>query len=236
MHDTSILEKQNFNHIDQKDRREQLQEIIDDIYTLNVCGEDTLKVKRDIDCLNINSDVMLITEALAPSTGRISGVPYFHSNGRLGNTGRSLEKFLNGFGHTLYPYRANTVYSTEVVNSFPGYKEDKGGRSIRRPTNDEVVLSVRSGVLDREIDLVSPRIIFLMGNTAYKSFYKYFLKEEASNTLTSEIDKISISREFHAYYNIPVIPLQHSSGANPRFNSLFNNNELLGLINEILMR
>lgn len=229
-----MLEQGNFNQTDQKDRRDQLQEIVDEIYALNVCGEDTLKVKRDINCLNVDSDVMLITEALAPSTGRVSGVPYFYPDGKLGNTGSSLEKFLNKFGHTLYPYNSNTVYSTEVVNSFPGYSENRRGRSIRRPTNDEIVMSIRSGVLDKEINLVSPKIIFLMGNTAYKSFYKYFLEKETFNTLTSEINTICSSKEFSSYYNIPVIPLQHSSGANPRFNSLLNNNDILELINSVL--
>jgi uracil-DNA glycosylase len=229
-----MLEQENFKDIDQTERREQLQEIVDEIYALNVCGEDSLKVKRDINCLNIDSDVMLIAEALAPSTGRISGVSYFYSDGKLGNTGRRLEKFLNKFGHTLYPYNTNTVYSTEVVNSFPGYKEKKGNRSIKGPNNDEIVKSVRSGVLNREINLVSPKVIFLMGNTAYKSFYKYFLKKETLDTLTSEIGNICTFKEFSSYHNIPVIPLQHSSGANPRFNSLLNNSEILELINLIL--
>lgn len=234
MHDTNELERGNFKYIEKRDQMEQLQDIVDEIYAINVCGEDNLKVRRDINCLNINSDIMLITEALAPSTGRISGVPYFHPNGELGNTGRSLERFLNKFGYTLYPYNDNTVYSTEVVNGFPGYKESKDRKSIRRPTNDEIMMSVKSGILDREINLVSPKIIFLMGNTAYKSFYRYFLEKKTLNTLTSEIYNISTSKKFPFYHNVPIIPLQHSSGANPKFGSFLENNELIELIDEIL--
>lgn len=212
----------------------ELKQLIEDIYNLNVCGEDQCKVKRDIECINLDADVMLVSEALAPMTGRVSGVPYFYPNGCLGNTGKSLEKFIEQFNRTLYPGYSNTIYSTEVVNDFPGYIETKRGTTIRKPSKEEIDRSLSSCILEREISVMSPKVILLMGNTAYRSFYKHFLGRNRLNNLTAEIDDITRSKHFISYHDIPIILIQHSSGSNPRFNSMLENKELIELINRIL--
>ncbi len=215
-------------------RREKFEKIFNEIYRLNVCGKDSLKVPRDISKTNINSKVMIIAEAMAPEQVRISGVNYFFKNGKIGNTGNNLEKFLNFFNYTVYPNRRNCVYHTEIVHNFPGHVIKKGKKLIRRPSKKEIEESVKSQILQKEIDFLKPRLILLMGNTAYTIFYKYFLDVKVERTLTGEIKCIVKNKRYHRYYNIPIIPIQHSSGANPRFNQILKNKNLVELIKDIL--
>ncbi|MDD4381794.1 MAG: uracil-DNA glycosylase family protein [Candidatus Dojkabacteria bacterium] len=215
-------------------KQEKLSIVFDEIFHLNVCGEDKEKVRRDISKTNIDSEIMIIAEAMAPEQVRLSGVNYFYKDGRIGNTGKSLEKFLNKFNYTVCTDKPNCIYHTEIVHNFPGYEIKNGKKSIKRPSKEEIRVSIKSNILKKEIAIIKPKLILLMGDTAYKSFYKYFLDIQSYNNLTKEIDYISKTKKFKRHQNIPVIPIQHSSGANPRFQEMFKNTELIDFINEIL--
>lgn len=211
-------------------KKAQILSIFKDIYNLNVCGDDSLKVMRDISRTNINADVMIIAEAIAPEQVRLSGVNYFFKNGKVGNTGKTLEKFLNLFDYSVYPDQPNCVYHTEIVHSFPGYIFKNGKKVIRRPSKNEIIESIQSGILEQEIATIQPKLIFLMGNTAYTSFYKYILDIETNNNLSTEIGRISEGGQIEMYKGIPVIPIQHSSGANPRFRQMLSDYKLVNRI------
>ncbi|MDX9738939.1 MAG: uracil-DNA glycosylase family protein [Candidatus Dojkabacteria bacterium] len=215
-------------------KREQLLSIFNSIFQINVCGKDSKKVRRDISKTNVDSKIIIIAEAMAPEQVRLSGVNYFYKDGSIGNTGRSLEKFLKLFDYSVYPNSPNCIYHTEIVHSFPGYDIKNGKKSIRRPNLKEIEKSVESGILEREIEIIKPQLIFLMGDTAYQTFYKYFLRVKPKRTLTSEIEYISKTGNYQKYQGIALLPLQHSSGANPRFSSILRNMELLNLIKKIL--
>ncbi len=215
-------------------KKEKLLSIFEDIYNTNVCGEDKEKIPRDISKTNINSKVMVIAEAMAPEQVRLSGVNYFYKDGRIGSTGKSLEKFLSLFNHSVYPDNSNCVYHTEIVHSFPGYTTKGNKKSISRPMNKEIEESINSGILQKEIEIIKPKLILLMGRTAYTTFYNYFLNINSYRNLTKEIDYISSTKTFNRYNNIPIIPIQHSSGANPRFNNMLKNMDLIKIISDIL--
>lgn len=119
-------------------KEKQVLSIFENIYNLNVCGEDPYKVRRDISKTNLNAKVMIIAEAMAPEQVRLSGVNYFYKNGEIGNTGRYLEKFLNIFNCSVYPDNLNCVYHTEIVHSFPGYVLRSNKKTIRRPNKEEI--------------------------------------------------------------------------------------------------
>lgn len=171
---------------------------------------------------------------MAPKQVRLSGINYFYVNGKIGNTERYLEKFLNLFDCTVYPCKRNCVYHTEIVHSFSGYVMKNGRKSIRRPSKKEIFESVKSNILSDEIELIKPKVLLLIGNTAYVTFYKYFLKRDIENNLTRETERISESGEYYVYDGIPVIPIQHSSGVNPRFNLMLRNQKLIDMIVGIL--
>ncbi len=211
-----------------------LQSILDRIYNSNVCCIDNDKVKRNIDSINLNSKLMIIAEAMAPNQVRVSGINYFDIKGNIGSTGKSLEKFINQLGYTVYPYKENTIYHTEIVHSFPGYELKNGKKVIRRPTKKEIEESIKTSILIDEISLLKPKVILLMGSTSYTTFYKYILKKEIVRNLTNEIEYIAQTGNHETYNGIAIIPIQHSSGANPRFNSMIKNTKLVNMINNLL--
>ncbi|MCK9369068.1 uracil-DNA glycosylase family protein [Candidatus Dojkabacteria bacterium] len=196
--------------------------LFDEIYKTNVCSKDLLKVKRNIGYTNIHSKVMIIGEALAPNSARVSGINYFHKDGTIGNTGKNLEKFLNPLGYTVYPQRSNTVYHTEIVNSFPGYIEKNGKRIIRKPTKKEITESLKTRILEKEISLLNPRLIILMGSTSYKTFCEYFLKQKKIQNLSSKVLDILKTKKLDKFKEIQILPIQHPSGANPRFSQMLS--------------
>lgn len=193
------------------------------------------KALRKLDSVNLKSEIFILAEAMAPAQVRLSGVNYFDVDGKIGSTGRLFEKFLNKFGYSVYPGK-NCVYHSEIVHCFPGYEKNNNRKFIRRPTIGEINRCINQKFIEREIDFVKPKIIFLMGKTSYESFYRYFLKKKAKTTLTNKLQVVVNTKKTDVYKGIPVIPIQHASGANPRFNKMLNNTKLIKFIKEILRK
>lgn len=215
-------------------KTQRLEKIFDRIFQTNVCGPDNKKVRRKTSNVNLNADLMVIAEAIAPSQVRLSGISYFHKDGKVGSTGRNFEKLLKEINRTIYPNYDNTIYHTEIVHSFPGYiiKNDK--KQIKKPTQEQIRDSIQTRILQDEIDLIRPKLILLMGKTAYMTFYKYLLNKSPQQTLNRIIEEISKTSNFDSYRNIPIIPIQHASGSNPRYFQMLKNEKLIYLINRLL--
>ncbi len=82
--------------------------------------EKSLRLVRGV---NPEADVFIISQTLAANQIRKSGVNFFQADGRLGNTGASLELFLNKFHRTVYPPQKVTISSNVIIPSCsPGYK------------------------------------------------------------------------------------------------------------------
>ena len=187
------------------------------------------KVIRVFEKTNIHATAMVISEAMAASQVRLSWINFFDENGNIGSTGKMLEKFLSKLGFSVYPWKENTIYNTEIVHCFPGYVEKSGEKSIRRPADTEIENCLGEGFIEQEIQLLSPKIIFLMGKTSYETFYKKFLGAEVSLGLTEKIESIKQLGIFDEYKGIPVVPIQHASGANPRYNVMLKDEEYVRL-------
>ena len=81
-----------------------LQRLYERIYACHECPRmNRRKVARNPSGVWSHSDVFVVSQALAQGTQRLTGVSFFGPNGKLGNTGRRLEAFLNLFERTLYP-------------------------------------------------------------------------------------------------------------------------------------
>jgi uracil-DNA glycosylase family 4 len=214
--------------------KEYFMQVYERIQQCNYCGTtNSDKVLRKIDYVNCKSKIFIIAEAMAPSQVRVSGINYFDINNKLGLTGKSLEKFLSIFKHSVYPDK-NCVYSTEIVHCFPGYEIKESNMNIRRPSQTEIKNCIKKGFIQNEIELVKPKIIFLMGRTSYLSFYKYFLNTKTELNLTEKIKNITETKRYEEYNDIPIIPIQHASTANPRFNQMLKNHTFINIINKIL--
>ncbi len=186
---------------------------------------DREKALRDIECTNLDADVFIISQALARDTLRKSGVNFYKQDGTIGNTGKQLNKFLNKFGRTINPDSTKCVYNTEIAQCYPG--KAKKGKGDRKPLEQEMRDCLN--FLIQEIELIKPKIILLMGKSSRDSFYKFVLKKSYPLRFTEYVGNID-------YYNkdIPVISVQHASGANPRFKRMLEDESIIQKIKKII--
>lgn len=233
--------------------REKLNELYNDIQNCHICPQmDREKSLRLVQAVNPKSDVFIISQTLAANQLRKSGVNFFQVDGRLGNTGASLEQFLNKFHRTVYPnqkviisnnvtipssspkYKA--VYNTEIAQCYPG--KNKVVKGDRKPSSDEIHNCIGKGFLIKEIMMIKPRLLLLMGKASRDSFFDYVLKVRYPPSLTEHISDIAQAGKIPAFsignLTLYVLPIQHASGANPRFHSMMDDNRLVELVTEVL--
>jgi uracil-DNA glycosylase len=211
---------------------------------------DASKALRRTEAVESGMDVFIVSQALAEGQLRKSGVNFFTAEGRLGNTGRNLEKFLNQFNRTVYPPREVrlasgavvrraaapflSVYNTELTQCFPG----KTGYGDRVPTATEIVTCLGKGFLEREISLIRPRLLLLMGDNARKAFYKHFVETPRTDTLRAHLEGIVALGQIPVIkidgVKVSVLPIQHASGRNPHFYEMLKSPRLIGLIQHLL--
>jgi uracil-DNA glycosylase family 4 len=81
--------------------------------------------------------------------------------GRLNRSGQMLDAFLERFGYTIDPHADGRRYAhhTDIVNWFAGERGE--GRGDITPADEDVELCW--GWVEREIELVSPRVIVALG-------------------------------------------------------------------------
>lgn len=231
----------------------ELSKLYVDIQNCHICPQVAReKALRLIQAVNTESDVFIVSQALAANQLRKSGVNFFQADGHLGNTGRSLEGLLNSFRRTVYPQQAITifsggtipkckpgyitVYNTEIVQCYPG--RNTHGSGDRAPSNQELQRCVGNGFLAKEIELIRPKLLLLMGKASRDTFFDYVLKAKYPKSLTEHIQNIIQNGELPRFtlgcLNFHVLPIQHASGANPRFRSMLNDNRVTRLVTEVL--
>ena len=231
-----------------------LTKLYSEIQSCNICREmDPLKATRRTEAIDPNMDVFIVSEALAPDQLRKSGVNFFNEGGVLGNTGKNLEKFLNRFGRTVFPQtkvflssglvlEANTayrsVYNTELTQCFPGRIRKAGKWVIRHPSPKEVVACIGQNFIVREVAIIKPKLLLLMGDESRRAFYKFFTDEPRKVTLQAHLNSIVDSGSIPVHtigeISVSVLPIQHASGANPSFVGMLTNDPLVELIKSVL--
>lgn len=135
---------------------------------------DAKKVRRELVPRVLESDVFVIGQALASNTQRLSGLPYMSTDDIVSDTGDALDRFLEMFGYTIDPYYDDLkyVYCSDMVQSYPGPGLGRGGD--REPTPREIENCAEW--LDREIELMAPAVVVLVGKVAGKGFLQRYLK------------------------------------------------------------
>jgi len=230
-----------------------LNELYQDIQNCHKCPQmDREKSLRLVNAVNPQSDVFIVSQTLAENQLRKSGVNFFKADGNIGNTGASLEKFLIKFYRTVYPPREvkisdtvlipscnpeyKSVYNTEIAQCYPGKNKLKKGD--RKPNRNEILNCMRNEFLKKEIMMINPKLLLLMGKASRDNFFEYFLNEKYPSSLSDHISNIIQGREIPAFTvnnsTLHVLPIQHASGANPRFPSMINDRNLIKLIVEVL--
>jgi uracil-DNA glycosylase len=232
--------------------KQELVKLYSEIHNCHICPKmDKFKLQRNIESVDENSSVFILSQALAERQLRKSGVNFFKEDGTVGDTGRLLEKFLNQFDQTIYPPReiilangtkvpkcANkykSVYNTEITQCYPGKGKVKGDRV---PDKNEIQSCIDSNFLLNEIQIIQPKLMLLMGRASTQTFFRYILKIENKLTLTDLINQIISKNEIpktNIFGNeIAYVPIQHASGANPSFGKMCNNEKLIALIKNYL--
>jgi len=233
--------------------REKLNELYKEIQNCHICPQmDKEKALRLVSAVNPESDVFIISQTLAANQVRKSGVNFFQADGRLGGTGACLEQFLNKFCRTVYPpqkvtipgnviipgcnSKYKTVYNTEIAQCYPG--KNKMGKGDRKPNTDEILNCIDKGFLIKEIMMIKPRLLLLMGKTSRNSFFDYILKVGYPASLTEHISDIIKLGKIPVFsignLSLYVLPIQHASGANPRFRVMADDDRLIELITKVL--
>jgi uracil-DNA glycosylase len=197
---------------------------------------DRKAVPKIIASLNPCARLAIVGEAIGPKTVRLSGVNYFCANGKLGATGRYLEEMMRSVGFTLYPIhpvylaggtsldsapsgQLETAYCTDLCPEFPGrrrrLKGTKTSTSVLKPSPKRIEDALKHGFLERELAVVKPKIILLLGSRAYSSFYSYFLGRITVPSLNAAMEDLASNAA--RYKGAVVVPFLHPSPASPSF-------------------
>jgi uracil-DNA glycosylase family 4 len=144
------------------DRLSEVDALYDEIFA-HYRSRDPELVRRRIVPEALESDVMLLGQALGRDTQRLSGLPFCFpppERPRLSKGGRELDRFLARFGYTILPGgRGRYAHHTDLVHYFPG--RNRRGSGDMRPPRDEVARSRRW--LEAEVRLIRPVIVIALG-------------------------------------------------------------------------
>jgi uracil-DNA glycosylase len=212
---------------------------------------DRQAVPKVIAALNPCARLAIVGEAVGPKTVRLSGVNYFGADGKLGDTGKYLDEMLRSVGFTVYPVRRaklasgayvesspgvgrETVYCTDLCPEFPGRARRRKGKKIKvfilRPTQKRIKDVLKKRFLERELDIVRPKVILLLGSRAYGTFFTEFLKKSKLPVLTAAV--VDLRSHLGRYKSAVVIPFLHPSPASPLFQRWFRTFESAPTTNE----
>lgn len=196
--------------------------------------DDSARVMRVLEKRASGSKLFLVGQALGEWTQRLSGRPYVQVDGHLSQSGENLDRFLRLLGFTINPFDSITgcqyTYSSDVIQCYPG--KNHSGRGDRRPETLEI--NNCQEFLLEEIDLIEPRVPLLMGKESRDSFYGSILRIPYPTSLSGHIEEVASTQQLPSFQllgrNVFVSPIQHPSGANPKFHGVIQNSKFIELI------
>jgi len=153
-------------------RKEQiLHRLYDDVHSCRCCpGVEPSVVPRQPDERAVSSKVVLMAQAPSESGVRKSGRHWIGEDGKLRRPGGVfLDKHLRSIGYTVNPDddRLKRLYTTNVLHCWTG-RSHEGSKRDRPPARDELLACRRWWC--KELELVRPRVLILLGKPAAESF------------------------------------------------------------------
>lgn len=154
-------------------------------------------VPRRLNKATCGSGIVLMAQAPSDGGVRKSGLHWVGVNGRLRRPGGTfLDKYLRQLGYSVDPKAAGYArpYTTNVLHCWTG----RNGKRDRKPTHNELQ-NCKPWWL-RELDLVMPRVIILLGQPAAESFEALCGGHRSFNELLSsqgermEFGRLSVMR------------------------------------------
>jgi uracil-DNA glycosylase len=205
--------------------REQLEQLYSDIAEWGRKYDPESRPRR-VDAVNTEAALVIVAEAYARSTVRVTGVNWYDARGGLGNAGRALEVALSCVGQTVAPPRPlklpggeivgatpgfSSVYTTDV---FPCYPVQRG-----HPSASQVHDAMERGFLRRELDIVRPRVILLLGRHAHRAFFRHLLGRSAKLSVSAAFSSLRPGAVPDRYEDAAVMSWLHPSGASRAYSS-----------------
>lgn len=168
--------------------RSALDDLHDRIAACQRCADllDPTKARRVSASGPMQSELFVVSQALARDTQRESGIPFVLPDGHLSGTGKTLEKFLNRIGFSLLPPQAiafaggelpaamagmRQAYNSEILQCYPGRTD--GASGDRFPV-EAARRCLDEGFLASEIALLDPKLILLLGTKTASEFARRF--------------------------------------------------------------
>jgi len=201
-----------------KTRLAALAELYDEIWDWAHTKYDRHLVKRKVEAIDPSSRLFIIGEAHAEGQVRLTGINWFDAWGTLGRSGENLDAILRYLRYTVYPPRPvhlqrgqtppkyselTTVYTTDV---FPCYPPGGGA-----PTPTMVTDALKQRFLTRELEILQPRVILLLGKEGYTAFHTHLLGVPPRVNITTRFRALSPSTELYEYQGALVVPFLHPS-------------------------
>ena len=188
------------------DRLLDLKNLYDEIHRW-ASEDDPDLVPRTVVERSLDADVVLVGQALAQSTQRLSGLPYTYPGGRASGGGRELAEFLGQFGHSLVPSSPlRYAHSIDLVPLFPGRKPR--GSGDKKPTTGQI-RECRPWV-ERELVIIRPRAVVLLGALPAAAFLNAYagvavgkLEDVAGQAFETSVRGVDLT----------AFPIYHPSGA-----------------------
>jgi uracil-DNA glycosylase family 4 len=188
------------------DREQQLKDLYAEGHAWASRDDPELVPRRFVE-RSLDAEVVLIGQALAQDTQRLSGLPYTFRDGSSSGGGRQLSEFLEQLGHSIDP-SSNLAYahSIDLVPRFPGRKQ--AGAGDIKPSKREIEFCARW--LRREIEIVSPKAVVLLGALPTRSFLERCagvriakLEDVAGQAVPASVGSLRVT----------AFPVYHPSGA-----------------------
>ncbi len=205
-------------------RLARLADLYEDIWKWGRSQYDDDVVKRKVDAIDPNSRLFIAGEAYAKTQVRLTGINWFDQKGELGPAGRNLQLILGCLGYTVRPpapvriqdswveSRENGLSTAYTTDIFPCHPPSGGA-----PSGREVADALEQGFLLRELEILRPKVILLLGDKGYRAFYKNVLQREARENISDVFRELSHRSRFELYRGATVIPFFHPSPRNGHF-------------------
>jgi uracil-DNA glycosylase len=188
---------------------------------------DSEVVLRKEKAIDPNSKLFIVGESNAKDQVRLTGVNWFNENGTIGAAGSNLEQILECIGYTIKPPRRvkfgnvgvepctdgrHTVYTTDICPCHP-----HNGADLREETKD----ALDRKFLRREIEIVRPNIILLLGSKSFKAFFKHVLGKDIPMSISHYFANLAPDTVggLEKYMDAIIVPFYHPSPANGYFTS-----------------
>jgi len=213
-----------------EERYARLADLYEDIWEWGRTKYDAAVVKKRVDAVDPNSRLFLVGEVYAKRQVRLTGINWFDQKGDLGPSGRNLQLVLGCLGYTVRPpatvriqdswveQREEGLSTACTTDIFPCYPPTGGAPSVR-----EIADALKQEFLLRELKILRPKVILLLGDKGFRAFYKNVLQRKAKESISDVFGGLGSRSRSEVYEGATVIPFFHPSPANGHFIPWLNN-------------